>query len=101
MVGSVAGVLLQPSRHHPTLTAALVSSTPSHSPIPVPQSPQPYLDSEESDVGEFLHKATDLVLTVFCVEPGPASHLHLGVAAVPSALVAGPAHAPATASYST
>lgn len=98
VVVSGARVLPQPSWHHPTLTAALVSSTPAHSPIP---GSQPYLDSEESDVGEFLHEATDLVLAVLSVEPGPASHLHLGVAAVPSVPGAGPAHAPATASHST
>lgn len=56
---------------------------------PVPQlspSSQPYLDSEEGNVGELLHKAPDLVLASYGVEPGPASHLHLGPeAAAPSA----------------
>lgn len=46
--------------------------------------PQPYLDGEEGDVGKFLHEAPDLVLASFRVEPGPASHLHLGPAAAPS-----------------
>lgn len=53
---------------------------------PLSSSSQPYLDGEEGDVGELLHKAPDLVLASYGVEPGPASHLHLGPeAAAPSA----------------
>lgn len=50
----------------------------------LPRAPRPYLDCEEGDVGKFLHKAPNLVLASFSVEPGPASHLHLGPAAAPS-----------------
>lgn len=35
------------------------------------------LDGEKGNVGEFFHKAPNLVLASFGVEPGPARHLHL------------------------
>lgn len=60
---------------------AAVLPRPSQVPLPgVPAArpPQPYLDGEEGDVGEFLHEPPDLVLTSFSVEPGPTSYLHLG-----------------------
>lgn len=63
---------------------APVSAMSDHSGTNCKAPPQPYLNSEEGNVGELFHEAPDLVLTSFSVEPRPASHLHLGIETAPS-----------------
>lgn len=67
-----------------TWPTAPVSAVSDHTGTNCIAPPQPYLDSEEGNVGELFHEAPDLVLTSYSVEPRPASHLHLGIETAPS-----------------
>lgn len=69
-----------------TWPTAPVSAVSDHTGTNCTAPPQPYLDSEEGNVGELFHEAPDLVLTSYSVEPRPASHLHLGIETAPSVL---------------